>query len=117
MPADHLENVVFIKGMKGHGWIVDRARENGNPAITRGNVVYVRDDYWETATNPRIEIFWSEIAHTSQYQQGNFEAHYLSGMIGSLITGGNGHKGNIMEKAAHDWMGVPMTKLWADSHK
>ncbi len=111
MPADHLKSVVFVKGMTGHGWIVDRARENGNPAITRGNVVYVRDDYWAMATDATKEVFWSEIFHTSQYQLGNFESHYLSGMIGSLLIGGDGHRGNIMETVAHN-RGEKMAKLW-----
>ncbi len=116
MPADHLENVVFVKGMTGHGWIVDRARENGNPAITRGNIVYVRDDFWATATNPARETFWSEIFHTSQYQQGSFESHYLSGMIGSILIGGNGHRGNIMEEVAHA-RGQDMANIWNRTHR
>jgi hypothetical protein len=116
MPAEHLENVVFVKGMNGNGWIVDRACENGNPAITRGNIVYVRDDFWEIATNPRIETFWSEIFHTSQYQQGNFESRYLSGVIGSMVTGGNGHRGNVMEEIAHS-RGADMAASWNASHR
>jgi hypothetical protein len=116
MPADHLENVVFIKGMVGHGWIVDRARENNNPAITRGNVVYVRDDFWATATDPNRETFWSEIFHTSQYQLGNFESNYLSGVIGSIMIGGDGHVGNIMETIAHN-RGADMATTWSAKHR
>jgi hypothetical protein len=101
MPAAHLENVQFVRGMSGHGWIVEQALKNGNPAITRGNIVYVREDYWETATNPKNAVFWSEIFHTSQYQLGDFESNYLSGMIGSILVGGNGHRKNIMEDVAH----------------
>ncbi len=116
MPADHLEKVVFVKGMKGHGWIVERALKNGNPAITRGNVVYVRDDFWAAATNPNRETFWSEIAHTSQYQLGNFESHYISGVIGSILIGGDGHDKNIMEVIAHKRLGEPMAIAWAKAH-
>jgi hypothetical protein len=116
MPVDHLENVVFVKGMNGHGWIVDRARENGNPAITRGNIVYVREDFWVAATNPNRETFWSEIFHTSQYQQGNFESRYLSGVIGSLVIGGDGHEGNIMETVAHN-RGAEMALSWTANHR
>lgn len=116
MPVDHLENVVFVKGMVGHGWIVDRARENGNPAITRGNTVYVRDDFWAAATDPARETFWSEIFHTSQYQLGNFESNYLSGVIGSLVIGGNGHRGNVMEEVAHA-RGQDMANDWNRTHR
>jgi hypothetical protein len=111
MPASHLENVQFIKGMKGHGWVVDQALKNGNPAITRGNIVYVRDDYWAKATDPSKETFWSEIFHTSQYQLGNFESNYLSGIIGSIFTGGDGHKRNILEEVAHN-RGQAMADQW-----
>ncbi len=116
MPADHLENVVFVKGMVGHGWIVDRARENGNPAITRGNIVYVHDDRWAAITNPSLETFWSEIFHTSQYQQGSFESNYLSGVIGSLVIGGDGHRGNVMEEVAHA-RGQDMANEWIRAHR
>ncbi len=113
MPAGHLENVRFVKGMKGHGWIVEQALKNGNPAITRGNSVYVREDMWDSITSPNFETFWSEIYHTSQYQQGNFESNYLSGMVGSLIKGGNGHDKNVIEEIAHE-RGQKMADLWKD---
>lgn len=111
MPADHLEQVRFVKGMKGHGWIVEQALKNGNPAITRGNIVYVREDKWDYITSPKYETFWFEIYHTSQYQQGNFESNYLSGMVGSIIKGGNGHDKNAMEDIAHS-RGEAMAVSW-----
>jgi hypothetical protein len=116
MPAGHLENVRFVKGMKGHGWIVEQALKNGNPAITRGDIVYVREDKWDYITSPRYETFWSEIYHTSQYQDGSFESRYLSGMIGSVLIGGDGHKGNIMEEVAHS-RGAKMAETWNAQHR
>ena len=111
MPTNHLSKVEFIKGMEGHGPKVEAARLNGNPAITLGNKIYVRDDFWAKATDPSRETFWSEIVHTSQYQLGSFSSNYISGVIGSALLGGDGHKDNIMETVAHR-LGGEMSEAW-----
>ncbi len=103
LPTSHLGDVTFHNGMGWRGPVVEAARLNGNPAITRYNDVYVTSTRFTSPTNNSNPTFWAEIAHTAQYAKYGslFEGMYLHGIADSLMNGGNGWKGNALEDQAH----------------
>ena len=113
MPTAHLKDVRFIPSMTGEGIVVTAARNNGNPAITRGSDVYVNPDKWSSKTSAKNETVWSEIYHTSQYADASdFGLQYALNALGGYLAKQDSHDGNVVEIVAHR-VGAEMAAAWA----
>ncbi len=106
--------------MWGAGAIVDAARINRNPAITRGSTVYVdRTKGWSSLQNPADPLVWSEVVHTAQHAfSGSLDSNWSAGFLGSIlmkidgiVTPRLGWDNNIVEQTAHR-VGAELAAAW-----
>ncbi|MDP2129914.1 MAG: RHS repeat-associated core domain-containing protein [Erythrobacter sp.] len=89
--APNLADVKFHRGDGGR-LAAKAAFENGNPAITLGNDVFVRPSSWSRISSPSGgAVFFEEVVHSVQWKaRGTFDFglfYALGSLMGGLATG------------------------------
>ena len=101
MPSNFLSSVVFKSGLDGtENWITSQAYGTGASAVTQGNTIYVRPEYFESFSNFTNQAGYEEVLHAAQFAQygeAGFYALYGGASVMGWITGNGAYNGNSFE--------------------
>jgi len=100
--TDQVDQLRFVSGLDSNaGFYTRRAYNSGAVAVTQGNTVYVRPQYFSDVANFRTRTGFEEAYHSAQFASDpGFYHSYGMGIIAGLLTFGDGYNGNIMEAFA-----------------
>jgi RHS repeat-associated protein len=99
LPTSHLDKVKFVLGLgENANWYTRNLAYPNAFAVTQGNTIFVRPQFWDEFTSFSSYRGFEEVYHTAQFAAGDFYESYLTNAVGSVLSGLRGYP-NLAEEA------------------